>query len=411
MWVFNGTANGGEDMANRKKNFERSWRILEYLKWNSDATHPVSRAELLGDPVMKQYVEGKDTFKDAVLNIANTLNCGENGSVLPQEQWKIFYQAYSGIYGDGSMEEDAEDDESETSGPKKRTSPPVRNLYYQHTFSYEEINALIEGVLFSRSLDSKTANRLVRKIESHLTTKFYQKGPKNICTVREPLRPDWGRLRENLLLIQRTIDDGVKLSFRFNGYDQRGELVPVHPEKTVVSPYYIVANGGRYYLLACKDGKSAMSIWRIDLMTELDIPGRDRYHMGERALEKKEVDGLPPVWEDTFPFRHLNMAYDSPVLITLRILNPFEDKDGRPWTSYTFLRDWFGDTYRYERTETEPPYGDIVQVWCSPFAMVNWALQYSDRVEVLEPKEVRAAVIKKVKRLEEKYEVGGQKRN
>ncbi len=394
-------------MADRKKNFERSWRILEYLKWNSDSEHPVSRAKLLEDSAMKRYVEGKDTFKDAVFNMANTLNCGENGSVLPQNQWKIFYRAYSNLYGGGGIAEDEEDGELGGSGPKKRTSPPVRDLYYRHTFSYEEVNALIEGVLFSRSLDSKAANRLVQKIESHLTTRFYQKGPKNICTVREPSRPEWGRLRENLLLIQRAIDDRVKLSFWFNGYDRNGELVPVHPEKTVVSPYYIVANGGRYYLLACKDGKSAMSIWRIDLMTEPDIPGQDRYHMGERALDKKKVDGLPSEWEDTFSYHHLNMAYDRPVPITLRILNPFQDKDRQPWTNYTFLRDWFGDTYRYERTETEPPYGDIVRVWCSPFAMVNWALQYSDRVEVLEPKEVREAVREKIKALNQEYAVDG----
>lgn len=42
---------------------------------------------------------------------------------------------------------------------------------------------------------------------------------------------------------------------------------------------------------------------------------------------------------------------------------------------------------------------------CSPYAMVNWALQYSDRVEVLEPVEVREQVIKKIKNLAIKYEV------
>ncbi len=168
---------------------------------------------------------------------------------------------------DEGNDEDEEEVQEKRSGAKKKTSPPVRGLYYRHTFSYEEINALIEGVLFSRSLDTKTARHLVEKIEEHLTTRFYKKGPKNICTIREPMRPGWDRLRENLLLIQRAIDDGVKLSFQFNGYDRNGELVPVHPDKTVVSPYYIVANGGRYYLLACPERKNSMFIWRIDLMT------------------------------------------------------------------------------------------------------------------------------------------------
>ena len=51
-------------------------------------------------------------------------------------------------------------------------------------FSYEEINALIEGVLFSRTLDTRTAHHLIEKIEEHLTTRFYKKGAKRICTVR-----------------------------------------------------------------------------------------------------------------------------------------------------------------------------------------------------------------------------------
>ena len=69
------------------------------------------------------------------------------------------------------------------------------------------------------------------------------------------------------------------------------------------------------------------------------------------------------------------------------------------------MYDWFGDTFRYIETENVPPYDDIVEVKCSPYAMVNWALQYSDRVEVLEPVEVREQVIKKIKNLAIKYEV------
>ncbi len=112
------------DRKKPKKNFERSWRILEYLKRNSDLDHPVSRAELLKDPTMKKYVDGKDTFKDAIFNMAHVLNSGENESTLPQDQWKIFYQAYSDIYGDGSngreLENEEEEDEEDETDEKKK---------------------------------------------------------------------------------------------------------------------------------------------------------------------------------------------------------------------------------------------------------------------------------------------------
>ena len=137
-------------------------------------------------------------------------------------------------------------------------------------------------------------------------------------------------------------------------------------------------------------------------MTELEIPGKDDRHRGEPALEKQKVEALPQVWNEEFPLHHLNMSYDRPVSIMLRITRNVESS-AQPRPDYTFLYDWFGDTFRYVRTETEPPYGDIVRVVCSPFAMVNWALQYSDRVEVLQPEAVRDQVIKKIKNLNKKY--------
>lgn len=92
------------------------------------------------------------------------------------------------------------------------------------------------------------------------------------------------------------------------------------------------------------------------------------------------------------------MDFDPPLPIKLRIY-PGE----HPGTDYTFLHDSFGDTFRYERTETEPPYGDIVRVASGSFSIVNWALQYAGRVEVLEPKEVREKVKEKLRTLNQRY--------
>lgn len=103
----------------------------------------------------------------------------------------------------------------------------------------------------------------------------------------------------------------------------------------------------------------------------------------------------------------MHMSFDKPVPIELRIIPGGGGKAERRRPDYTFLYDWFGDTFRYERTETDPPYGDIVRVVCSPFGMVNWALQYSDRVEVLKPEVVREQVIEKIKNLTQKYDVEG----
>ena len=56
---------------------------------------------------------------------------------------------------------------------------------------------------------------------------------------------DQGRIRENLKMIQQAIEERVQIRFRFYGYNRRKELEPVRKEKDTVSPYYLVANGGK----------------------------------------------------------------------------------------------------------------------------------------------------------------------
>lgn len=394
----------------KPSNFERSWNILEYLRKNTDAEHPVrSLSALLKDYAeLEKYISDKDTFKSAVWNMANTLNSGVDECMLPQDQWKLVYDAYLEKFGaadeadssEPTGDEDDGDAPKKTSG-KRKVDPPVNNLFYRHAFSYDEISSLIEGVLFSRTLSTSQANLLVKKIKQNLTSKFYPEVPEHICKVRETVPVNWERLWENLLLIQRAIDSRAKIVFQFNGYNRDQNLVAVHKEEDIVSPYYCVAYGGRYYLLACQEKQwetgpeRRMSIWRIDLMSEIKC-------LEDQALKKEDVAGLPQKWNETFLFHHLNMSFDEPIPITLRIVNPWSGQGGETWTNYTFLVDWFGDTFRYERTDGD---GDIVRVICSPFGMVNWALQYSDRVEVLEPPEVREAVVEKIKRLNKKYGV------
>lgn len=83
---------------------------------------------------------------------------------------------------------------------------------------------MIESILFSKTIDTESANKIIKKIENNLTTKFYKKGAKNICRIKEPVLVDREILRENLLKIQHAIDDGVQISFTFNGYDKYKSL-------------------------------------------------------------------------------------------------------------------------------------------------------------------------------------------
>ena len=397
-----------------KPKFERTYKILEYLKKNTDSEHPITRAMMSKDEAMKEYVRDKGTFNRTIKEMARTLNADEDAGYKPESEWKIIFDDFKKRYGDEFDEEELEVDDLDIDFDEDKNMR-MEGLYYQRTFSYEEINDLIDGIWANRTLDSKSAEKLVQKVEEHLTTKFYKKGPKQICKIQEPQLVDRSLLKENLWTIQKAIDNNVQISFQFNGYSLRKNLIPVRAERDRVSPYYIVADGGRYYLLACREnpqGESIeknMSVWRIDLMTDVEIPAdkKKTQIQGMKRIPKRDVKNLPAEWSEDFQLSHMNMSYDKPIDIKLRISEPDwsynPKKDVR--AGYTFLHDYFGDTFRHIKKEQTAPFGDIVSVKCSPYAMANWALQFSDRVEVLDPEWVRDEVTKKIRRLNEKYGV------
>ena len=182
---------------------------------------------------------------------------------------------------------------------------------------------------------------------------------------------DKNELRENMLIIQQAIQTNVEISFKFYGYNHKNELELVSVEEEV-SPYYIVANSGKYYMFTCKevavDNETFrnMSIWRIDLMADVDIPGMNEKLSlpGIPRLKMKDIENIPMKWSEDFQLSHLNMSYDKPVLITIKISSPKKEGNPTKWVraDYAFLHDWFGDTFKYIRTEKEAPYDDIVQV-------------------------------------------------
>lgn len=403
-----------KEKAKKSVGFERVYKIWEYLKRNTDSEHPTTQAEMRKDQDLSALMGHKDTFNSLIKNMASVMNSDEYG-YKPEEEWKIYFHDFKRYYDklDSQIEENESDDDDDKEDVMSNMH--LRGLYYNRTFSYDEINSLIEGVLAAKTIGTKTANCLIEKIENKLTTKFYKRGPKQICKVMEPELADRELLRKNLLTLQKAIDHNAQVSFCFNGYTYRKKLELVREEKYTLSPYYIVASGGRYYLLACmsinRSGKAQkdMSIWRIDLMTDIEIPGiNEKLGLyGKPRIPKREVEGLPMEWSDDFQLKHIHMSFDKPVWITLRIKSEkrADDPTRRVRPDYTFLHDWFGDNFKYKYSEKEAPYDDIVEVECSPYGMVNWALQYSDRVEVLEPQDVRNAVIAKVKNLNEKYKL------
>lgn len=303
-----------------------------------------------------------------------------------------------------------------TEGSKKLQ---LRSLRYNQILSFAELNQVIEGVLFLKSIDDESKEKIIRKLITLSSKNFPKYSPyisentrtisKKIAGVFEDSRVDEIALKNNLQVIRTAIEAnkgaGLKISFYFNGYDENKKLkarVDANGAKLryVVNPYYIIMYNGKPYLICATEPHDNVAIYRIDLMSEITTEikaslAKDGKMISEKRRPKSEIKGLPMEWNSKeaskFQTEHLYMYYGKPESISLKI-----DKD-----RYTLLHDYFGD--RYQFVEHIDDTWDCIEVECVPDAMISWAMQCSDFVEVLQPESLRQRILGKCRSLAERY--------
>lgn len=168
---------------------ERTIRLLEYLKINSDKDHPIESIENIRKAfhVAKINLGSDNTIRDFCRRIADTLNMDATQHPIPQSKWRMVYDGYVSLYGDDSQEEDSKNF--------------FRNFYYVHELSHEDLDALVEALLFSRTIGEKDANRIIKILEEHFASKFYRRRSEGVRKIQEKIVYDKELLRENLKTI------------------------------------------------------------------------------------------------------------------------------------------------------------------------------------------------------------------
>ena len=293
---------------------------------------------------------------------------------------------------DLELDESDEDnvDQSEKYDALLKRVPPVTNLRYVHDFSFDELDTIINALYFSKTVNEEERDRLIYKL-AKLSSKRYQKKWFSENNNRPVIKNifqgivnnnDASRteLKKNIALIQSAIDEKVKIQFIMNVYNAERELVPSKIDdsgKTIwskVTPYHILIYNDKYYMLANCKPYSNVSVWRIDLMSNVKL-------LEEEGRPKREIKGMSDTWNgQEYMEKHLHMSYDAPTNVRLKVSNEY----------YTMMVDWFGNNF-VKRREFDEKY-DVVTVTCSEQAMINWAMQYSDVVEVLGPPSVQNAI-------------------
>lgn len=244
-----------------------------------------------------------------------------------------------------------------------------------------EITFLIDAIFSSKSIPGNEAKRLADKISKNLSV-YERKNYDYLHKTTEVNRTGNKEIFLNIELIQEAIDRKKRISFQYLTYNAQGKKVPrMNGYEYTVSPYYLINNYGRYYLLANYRSKYAfIQTFRIDYMTNLKI---------DETRDIKPLKGLDDSLKNFSLTKYLNehvyLFGGDAINVTIEIKDP---------SAISYIYDWFGNVVIKNDKET----GKITTILRSnEKALIYWLLQYGEHFKVLEPLDLKEKLIEKAK--------------
>lgn len=258
--------------------------------------------------------------------------------------------------------------------------------YYlaEREFEASELRLLIDAVLFSKGISNRQAKDLIGKLKKQ-SNRYFEPKVAHICNLPEIHTVDNKQLMYVIDVINDAIEKKKKISFIYNDYGTDFKLHPRREREYIVNPYQMVANNGRYYLIANYDKFDDVTHYRVDRITDVQIMDSNRKSM-------KKVKGLEKGFNlPKHMTEHMYMFGGDSVRILMKAEKGLIND----------LVDWFGKDFRILSEEGK---WYTISVSSNENAMFLWAMQYSTHVEILEPKRLRVKIGETAREMAEKYE-------
>ena len=257
--------------------------------------------------------------------------------------------------------------------------------YYLKTreFTDAELRLLIDGVFTSGAITDKEAHDLVKKLEK-FSNKYFKSHVSHIHSTSSGKNAENQNVMDSIAAIDDAIAKGKKIAFSYLQYGIDFKLHPKRNLRYVVSPYQMINNKGKYYLIGNYDEHDDVSHYRLDRITDVEILKENRKPM-------KTVKGLEKGFNiQEYISEHVYMYSGESERFKLRTNENMMDT----------LIDSFGKDFRVEFGEGSDI---IVTLKCNPNALFYWAMQYGNNVEVLEPESMRERIKKTSLAVYKKY--------
>ncbi len=249
-------------------------------------------------------------------------------------------------------------------------------------FEDSELRMLIDGVLCSKYITAKHSSDLIKRICS-MSNKYFRSNLKNIFSVN-----DWGKTNNqalfyNIELIDDAIESNKCIMFDYNkyGFDKKLHKTASH----TVSPYQLILNNQRYYLMGFNEKWHNIVYYRLDHITNMK-------HSDSQTIT--DIHTIPG-YENGIDYKDL--ASSRPYMFADKIeLVEFIAND---WMIDQII-DWFGFEFNVKKIENEKI---KISLKVSPAAMEFWAMQYLNYVEIVSPEYIRLNIKESLKNNIKKY--------
>ncbi len=333
--------------------------ILDILHKYSDENHRLSQQDIV-DHLKNDYDMSADR-KSIRRNILDLIDCG----------YEIVYsESIRSIPlkgEDGKVAVDPKTGQNLTEDIGVMT-----DFYLKNKFTDGELRLLIDGLVFSHYVPYNQCKELVGKLEG-LSNNYFKSRMKHISRIPKN-RSVNRQLFYNIELIDEAISSKKKISFKYTEYGTDKKL---HNRKRedgtdrvyVVSPYQMVANEGKYYVICNYDKYEDISHYRIDRIRDISI-------LEDKAKPFEKLEGASgrPLDLDKYMQEHIYMYSSESAAVKFRITNAM----------ISDVIDIFGPNISfYDEGENEVSF----RVNTNKLSAIQFAKSYGPDVILLEPKE------------------------
>lgn len=311
-------------MEEKKTSILAVYKVLEEF---SDENHPLTRTEIT-DLIEKQYnitIDRRTLYR----NIEMLINFGYD--ISDYNENKIGYY--------------------------------LKDRLFQHS----EVLLLCNAVHASHFIPDKASKDLVNKLLSCQSRYKRNDYFKNVYLPNNK-KKDNKQFLLNIEQISRAINEKKVIKFNYTHYDINKKLVNTRDDAYYRSPYFLVVNGDRVYMVGKGKNHDSLSHFRVDRMKDIELV--DEYYL----RLPKNLDAY------AYANNKIYMYSGDETGVTLRC-----DKK-----ALDVIIDTFGkDVMLADEGETFTVYTK-----CGKEDIVKFCLQYVETVELLEPLSLREEVRK-----------------